>query len=511
EAGDHVDQWLRDQNLQPRSGARAPRIRLATELRTLRFGEHVAENEIESLSDYFVETSAFDDVLSVRNTLFVGRKGTGKTANMLQAAARLSEDPRNLTVVIKPASYEFSSLVALLNRLPVSLQHYFVEALWKFLLTSEIANRVVEVIEGRAAGIPYTEDEKALLSLVDKVEFGLRGDFGERFERTLGALETMPSDSESAGRDFLTEALHAKAISALRSRLGPVLKSRHRVAVLIDNLDKGWERGSDLDILAKLLLGLLGAVGRVAVDFSKEDYWRERINLTVATFLRSDIFSKVLSHAREPDKIPATVVSWNDPEVLLRVLEERFLAARPEDTSPDELWARFFCESVEGAPTRDFLAAQVLHRPRDLIYLSNAAVRAAVDRRHERIEAEDVMAGLAAYSQFAFEALLVENGITVAELRDVLYEFLGEESVLTHAQVEALVQRAGITGESVQTVIGRLLAISFLGLETAHGRFEYPEVAQEAERAKVLARKVSESSEARYCIHPAFRAYLEVS
>jgi hypothetical protein len=75
-------------------------VRLSAELRTLRFGEHVAENEIDTLSEYFIDTSALDDVLAVRNSLFVGRKGTGKTANMLQAAARLAEDVRNLVVVI---------------------------------------------------------------------------------------------------------------------------------------------------------------------------------------------------------------------------------------------------------------------------------------------------------------------------------------------------------------------------------------------------------------------------
>ncbi|MEY2473833.1 MAG: hypothetical protein QOK28_3162, partial [Actinomycetota bacterium] len=114
-----VDEWLREQNLQPRSGSRTIRRRLTTELRTLRFGEHVAENEIDYLSEYFVETAGFEDVVASRDALFVGRKGTGKTANMLQAAARLSEDARNLVVVIKPASYEFASLLAMLANVSV--------------------------------------------------------------------------------------------------------------------------------------------------------------------------------------------------------------------------------------------------------------------------------------------------------------------------------------------------------------------------------------------------------
>jgi hypothetical protein len=383
ECGLTVDAFLRERNLQPRPSARAPRVKLATELRGLRFGEHVAENEIDLLSNYFVQTAAFDDVISNRNALFVGRKGTGKTANMYQAAARLAEDVRNLVVVIKPPSYEFSSLLGLLSTLPVSLQQYSIEALWKFLLQSEIAKTAVDVIESRPIGIPYTAGDKALLEFVDAAGFGLREEFGARFEQTIAALEALelsPSTTDSKGRDLLNEALHAKAIAKLRSLLGPVLRSRQRVAVLIDNLDKGWDKSSDLPLLAQLLLGLLSAIGRVTIDFSKEDTWRERVNVTVTAFLRSDIYAYVRSVAREPDKISASLVMWEGKDVLLHVLEERFLAARPEDSSATELWERFVCPTVTGIPTRDFLMAHVLPRPRDLIYLANAAVVSAVNR-----------------------------------------------------------------------------------------------------------------------------------
>jgi hypothetical protein len=97
-----LDRWLREQNLEPKAGVRSQRVRLASELRTLRFGEPVAENEVDTLSEYFIETSALDEVLATRNSLFIGRKGTGKTANMFQAAARLAEDVRNLVASSNP-------------------------------------------------------------------------------------------------------------------------------------------------------------------------------------------------------------------------------------------------------------------------------------------------------------------------------------------------------------------------------------------------------------------------
>ncbi len=511
-----VDGWLRDRNLPPRSGARTPRLKLATELRALRFGEPVAENERDELSEYFVETASFDGVMSSRDTLFIGRKGTGKTATMYQAAARLSEDVRNLVVVIKPAAYEFSSLVALLSTLPISMQQYSIEALWKFLLASEIANRVVETIEARTPGIPFSEAENQLLTFIASNDFGLRSDFGARFERTVATLTTLnlAQASESKGRDLLNEALHSRAIARLRALLGPVLKSRRRVAVLIDNLDKGWERSADLALLSKLLLGLLSATGRLRTDFSKEDYWREKVALTVTTFLRKDIFDYMLSVAREPDKIPASMVSWDDPAVLVRVVEERFLAARPDGTDPSELWQRFFCPTVCGIPTRDYLLGRCLPRPRDLIYWCNAAVVYAADRGNQRVEEADIQAAEVIYSQFAFEALLVENGISLAQFKRILFEFLGEPAILDVSQLRKLVAVAFIDDNlKVDDVIERLRRVAFLGAEVSEGQFEYSESGNSIDRTLVLARKYRESSGGvteHYAVHPAYRAYLEM-
>jgi len=510
-----LESWLEERALRPRSAKRLQKVRLSTELRTLRFGEPVAENEIDTLSDYFIETAAFDDVIRERNALFVGRKGTGKTANMFQAAARLAEDARNLVIVIKPASYEFASLLSVLPALTPSLQQYAIETLWKFLLQSEIANAVVGGIESRAPGIPYTEEEKKLIVFVESTKFGLREEFGARFERTVAALAALRAGSlatEAGGRDYLNEALHTQAIATIRSLLGPILKGRRRVAVLIDNLDKGWDRSADLPVLARLLLGLLAAIGRVRIDFDKEDYWRTRISLTVATFLRSDIYSYVRSVAREPDKLPVSVIDWEDQAVLLRVIEERFLAARPEGTSPEELWERFFCRTIQGIPTREYVGSCVLPRPRDIIYLCNAAAVAAVNRGHMLIEEEDVVTARRNYSQFAFESLLVENGITVTQFKNVLYQFLGEPAIIHESKVRELIRAAGVEDGSVDRVLERLKAISFVGVETSSELFVFPEGGEASARADILARKFADSQgdDRRVSIHPAYRPYLEI-
>ena len=114
EAGQLTEEWLQqitpaeisDGSEKVRNLAGA--LKLATELRDFhqQLGEYVAENEASRLSQYFVETTAHMDILNGTQTIFVGRKGTGKTANLIQAASELGKDLGSLVCVLKPVGYE---------------------------------------------------------------------------------------------------------------------------------------------------------------------------------------------------------------------------------------------------------------------------------------------------------------------------------------------------------------------------------------------------------------------
>ena len=140
------------------------------------------------------------------------------------------------------------------------------------------------------------------------------------------------------------------------------------MAILIDNLDKAWERGADYERLSRMIFGLLTAVGKVAAEFGREDRWKKRVNLTLAVFLRADIFSVVRRFAREPDKIKTLQVRWTDPALLARVIEDRYIAAKDGDAEPKDVW-NFFCAEVSGLVTEEYMLWRCLARPRDLILM----------------------------------------------------------------------------------------------------------------------------------------------
>lgn len=515
----YVDRWLTS-NL---SGAhseqrdvevRKRRLHLATELRSLRLGDHVAEKEADVLYEYFVETAAFDEVLASKAMIFVGRKGTGKTANLIRATEILADDKRRLVVPITPFGYELESIVRLFQKFGSrDAQDFVVEALWKFLLVSEVALAAVAEIEERITPPLPGSPEHELTDYVNGEGEFLTLDFAVRLERAIDSLmELEPNESVADERARITQALHERPIANLRRLLGPVLEKRTQVAILVDNLDQPWDRNSDLDVLSTFLLGLLTGVARLESDFSRSDSWRRPVPLTVGVFLRTDIFSRIVRVAREPDKIPFARIVWDDPELLLRVVEERYVAARDGEAAPDELWQKYFDSHVRGLVTTDYIVRRILPRPRDIVYFCNAAITVAINRRHGKIHADDILEAEKVYSQFAFEALLVEGTSLGIDLEGVLYEFAGGDAIVSREEVNDALMRAGVSESDAEETLELLRSLSFLGVEVKDGEYEYVEDSRDMRRSDALARRLAERRgvSSRYRIHPAFRPFLDI-
>ncbi|WIY05989.1 hypothetical protein QRX60_19895 [Amycolatopsis mongoliensis] len=510
--------WL--DSLPDASTSRHAKVRteLKTELSWLRFGNHVAESDRDGLEYYFVRTSDYQDVVTSAATIFTGKKGTGKTANMLTAADELRLDPRNLVCVIKPASYELDGLTEVLRRIDKKhLDNYLIEGLWKYLLYTEIAAKTVAEAESRPAGIATGSPEDRLRRCLEEKHEGVGSNFSDRLESLVDSLagvvnSQLDSASIKEARSVIDRALHGTAIKDLRQLIGDALSGRQRVAILVDNLDKAWERGADLDLLAQLLLGLLGVVGRVVDEFRREKNRKSSVNVTLTVFLRSDIFAFIRDKAREPDKISVAEIEWRDPDLLIRVLEDRFKFNSNKDLDPRLLWDGFFAPAVRGLPSRDYLLSRVQARPRDLVFFANAAVNRASNAKHQKIEESDILEAEKSYSQFAYEALLVEGVAAGMDLEEILIEFAGENPILDFSRIEQILGPLEESHLGVPYIVESLRRLGFLGVETSDGSFDYGGTDGEMKRANVLARKLEKGlgRPARYEVHTAYRRFLEI-
>ncbi len=513
-----VQDWLppvssKYKSVRNETGEYAKKVALAADLRSLNLGEYLAENEEDALDDYFIETQAFLRVLKGQHSVVVGNKGSGKTANLFMAAKRLNEDKRNLVCVIKPVSYDVQGVVRLSKKIEErDKKGYLAEALWKFLIFSEIARTAyVDILQH-----PYVDDnspEGRLKKLMEAQGSILQDDFAVRLERCVSNLHS--SSTEDSLHDFrgaISEHLHESVLRDLRNRLGELLTGRQRVAILIDNLDKAWDRREDIEHLSDFLFGLLRVAKTIPREFARTNHWRKPVNVSITIFLRNDIFGRIMKSAREPDKIQYDRLAWEDHEILMRVVDER-LAVNREKISPDSLWEEVFCPMVGSESSREYIIRTILPRPRDLVFFTKAALSTAVNRGHSRIEEDDIYEAEKQYSQFIFEVVQVENGISLPELEYMMFEFVGGKEILSREEVFRTISKSDIEKDRQEYALRHLIALSFLGVEVRLNEFRYCSNIDEIQKLERLsARFASDSVIApRYQIHKAFRSYLEVA
>ncbi len=327
EAGKLTAEWLVEisqDGVFPSAGSKPSHlgaIKLATALRDFhqQLGEYVAENEADLLSTYFVETTAHMDIINGTQTIFVGRKGTGKTASLIQAAHEIGKETSNLVCILKPVGYEMDSLARLFATYKLRDQKgYVIESLWKYMLYTEVALAAARQIEDVTPWLLADPSSAKLVSLIEGEKNALAGDFTVRLESVVAKLATVvPGGSAEQFRHGISEALHNSLLSKLRSILSEVLSKKHQVILLIDNLDKPWTRKADTEQLTHFLLGLMTAAERVGEELRYGERNRNSTKFNSAIFLRSDIFNRITETADEPDKISHTRLTWNDSELTI--------------------------------------------------------------------------------------------------------------------------------------------------------------------------------------------------
>lgn len=112
--------------------------------------------------------------------------------------------------------------------------------------------------------------------------------------------------------------------------------------------------------------------------------------------MNTEFFAFLIDKAAEPDKLPYVRLKWEDKELLLRIIESRYVAAFKTD--PKGLWSQYFCRKVGNVETTQYITSKILARPRDILYLIKESVSTAVNRGHTKVEEEDILEAEKQYS-----------------------------------------------------------------------------------------------------------------
>jgi hypothetical protein len=150
-----------------------------------------------------------------------------------------------------------------------------------------------------------------------------------------------------------------------------------------------------------------------------------------------------------------------------------------------------------------------------MLYLANASITNAVNRRRDQVQPQDVKDARLAYSTYAFDSLLVEGEPDLPQMESILYEFAASPSIQTESQVLERIRR-GLgrkPARSETNVLTQLLELSFLGFQSAGVQPVYVDNPAELARARAIAhaRLNAAPSEMQYSVHPAFRPFLEIT
>lgn len=478
-------------------------------LERLDLGASSAENELQQLGGYYLETDEYQRTLRGEVSLVAGRKGSGKTAMFARVRDRLRGDRTRIVLDFKPEGFQLIKLKErVLDFLEEGTQEHTITAFWEYLLLLETCHKILEKDKER-----HLRDER-LFELYTRISdlYGedtetSEGDFSERMLRLTDRIgnEFGERGSEASGRlstGEITELIHKHDVATLRDNLIEYLQFKNGLWILFDNLDKGWPPHGVTAADVLTLRCLMDAVNKIERMMTRRD-----LDCHGVIFIRNDVFDLLQASTSDRGKVSQVLLDWTDSDLLREMLRRRLISDLDQEPPFNQIWPRVCASHIGAEESSQYLIERSLMRPRGLLDLVQYCRGHAVNMGHSKIEPSDIIQGEDSYSS----ELLVNIGFEIQDVmpisRDILYEFIEEQATLSERRVQELIEpKVGLEWERL---LDLLLWYGFLGIVRGESvRYIY-DVKYDHKRLKAIAAK-RETEFVRYAINPAFWKALEV-
>ena len=216
-------------------------------LAELSIGDSVAENEFQTLGEYYLRTDEYKRAARGEVNMVVGRKGTGKTALFSQLRDEKRANVRNIVVDLKPEGYQLIRLKEdVLDYLSEGARTHLITALFEYIFYLEICYKLLEKDRQRHMRDGQLYETYRKLLGVYETGSASEGDFSERL---VGISQQLIQDFRvrfgTATNQRLTTAdvtglVHKRNIRDIRGDPSAYLAFKDSVWLRIHNLDKGW-------------------------------------------------------------------------------------------------------------------------------------------------------------------------------------------------------------------------------------------------------------------------------
>jgi hypothetical protein len=442
-------------------------------VRKLYFGRDDAERDMADglLRNGFLPTRAYEEALTGRKSLVIGRKGAGKSAICMQLAAQGKSSGRTALITPDVAAGEE------LRRF--ELQGLTLQAakslIWRYVFAIQAARYLVEHAK--------KDHGKKLPSIraVDRFLRQNKGNFGDRFyDRVLSGVTGLQASFSleafgvKAGMDVKGQSEGAKADRQLEVIEHGVARAfadldcaqRHEpLVILVDQIEMVWSGDPESNAMVR---GLLLAGQHVAGP----TYGGA---LRCVLFIRSDIYDSLVFGEGDKFHGDEMRIDWT-PEELGEVALARARASLEMPTlSADALWTEIFPAEVNGERVPDYLLSRALPRPRDVIQFLNLCRDGAANRRRSQITVQDLIDATQQFSEWKLQDLTREYLVNYPFLPQLFVMFQNTGYVVMRA---ALANRLAEYGEMLrnqfsayanifipQGVVDILYGIGFLGVK----------------------------------------------
>jgi hypothetical protein len=481
-----------------------------TPLDELDLGDTAAENEIKGLRRYYVSTGVLRQVAQGHAHLVVGRKGSGKTAMFYALREKVKRGRQVLVLDMRPEGHQFTRLrEAVLEALSEGDQEYTIAAFWTYLLSAEVAHKILtsQGEKNAADREPRTfEAYSRLQAAYDAHELRSRDDFSERLLRQIDRIATrFEEEGNVTSRSDLTELVYGGDIRTLNDAVAEYLvQEKDEVWLLIDNLDKSWAtRGSTREDML-ILRGLLDASHRLTDQMEARD-----VVFRSVVFIRTDIYEHLVSRTPDRGKDSVARLEWGDSEVFREIVRKRILDSTALEGGFEEVWSKIAPQLIDLEDSFSYLLDRTLGRPRDLLMFIQAATQVAIDRGHQKVSKSDIIQAETGYSEDLLLNLSFEMEDTWPNFAEAVFAFHGAGRILRANEVVAILHEGRISEEDVPKVIELLLWYGFLGTH-----MNSTEISQFSFEVRYNLRRLQhavEVGQAVYTVHPAFHAALNIT
>jgi hypothetical protein len=465
-------------------------------------GKPAAEYD-SALDDCFIMTDDYTAAKQLKCHLFIGRRGSGKTANCLQLSKDFKKNSNNIVVDILPSKLQLASAIdTLYTRVGQTGATALFEMFWQYLILTEIAIQCQRFESSNNIFMsdpkPFYDVRKLLQDhIYTDTEFD--GRFNELINRFCDLALQAKSDNIRAEvlRNFYKDYFPKMQI-AIKN-----ISDLHPIMILIDNLDKDWDSQNMISVSA-MINSLFDVMDKININHLFG-------NCNVIAFLRADIYSISSKYDSDFDKRQPRILAW-DPDSLKALVCERIASAKGlVETDNEKLWVSIFDNNIEPfGDSFNFIVSRTMLRPRDILTFCTIILDNLNNDNVTAINSKIIDKSEIAYSQYLLLSIRQEYLIGYPNIQDVCADvFLEKNATIAESELRNRIKNYVLknTAYSIDSLIRFCFKSGLLGIlieEVVHYSYEGRDY-------DFLIKRASQSSKGvNFFVHPGLHKFLEI-